>query len=62
MAKLHRDPVYLETRRQQLVDDIKRLAKGRPAGRPLLWKVRRRQRALNLINKRLERIDRANHP
>lgn len=57
--KLHRDPEYLESRRQQLVADIQRLALVRPIGRPLLEKVRRRQRALNFINKRLARLERA---
>jgi hypothetical protein len=62
MVKLHLDPTYLETRRQQLVADIRRLAQVRPIGRELLEQVRRRQRALNIINKRLARLERATQP
>lgn len=51
--KIHLDPIYLEYRRQQLVREIKALAASPGPTRPRMLKICRRQRALNLINKRL---------
>jgi hypothetical protein len=47
------DPIYLESRRQALIRRIRLVARV-GSGRPALLKVRRAQRALNLINKRLK--------
>lgn len=51
--KIHRDPIYLEHRRQQLVRQIKDLAAEAGPTRPRMLKIRRRQKSLNIINKRL---------
>ena len=53
MTKLHRDPVYLECRRQQLVRQIRALAASPGPARTRMLKIRRRQKSLNLINRRL---------
>lgn len=54
--KLHRDPIYLEFRQQQLVREIRALAAAEGPTLPRMYKIRRRQRSLNIINKRLARI------
>lgn len=54
--KLHRDPIYLEYRQQQLVREIRALAAAAGPALPRMYKIRRLQRSLNLINKRLARI------
>jgi hypothetical protein len=53
MNKIHLDPIYLECRRQQLVRQIKALAAAPGPARPRMLKIRRRQKSLNIINKRL---------
>lgn len=53
MVKIHRDPIYLEVRRQQLVNQIRALTASPGPVLPRKLRIRRRQKSLNLINKRL---------